>query len=214
MIHRRAALSLGVLFGLLSMGCGRSGAPANHPRSALRAYVAAVEANRPKAAYGFLSAKVHKRLSFRAFSRRWRKNYREIRAQARAMRAALTKRKAYQVQARVRRGKRRVVLELEKGQWRIAGGVDSGFAPQTPQEAILALVRAVESRNFAAFLKLLSAPRRRALLRQIGLRIEKLKANLDREVQVNGDIARLQYDPKYWIQLVRENGAWRVDDFE
>ena len=62
-------------------------------------------------------------------------------------------------------------------------------------------------------MKLLSKSRREQFLRELNLRLEKLKANLDRDFEISGDRARLQYDPQYWIRLVREHGVWRIVEF-
>lgn len=212
---RPVALPAGgvALLCLFLAACGPS--PAKfHPRSALTRYAHAIETDNPRAAYELLSKKIRKDLSFPAFERKWKKNHRELRIQAQAIRERLGKEKHYKVSATIRAGKRRsVALSYDGERWRIRGGVGAGFDSLTPKEAILALVRALESKNFPAFLKLLGKQRREKFLRALNLRLEKLRANLDREFEITGNRARLQYDPQYWIMLVKENGIWRVVEF-
>jgi len=204
-------LSLG--FTLLALGCGRSADP-YHPRTALQQYVRYVETNNSKGAYELLSKKLRRGLSYKAFARKWKKNYAELRVQATDIGKQLKLAKQYKIKAKLRVGQRRSIsLHHEGKSWKIVGGVGGGFDSMTPRQAVMALVRALEARNFSAFLRLLSKPRREKLVRELTLRLEKLKANLDRDIEVTGNRARLQYDPRYWIMLVKENGAWKVVEF-
>lgn len=198
---------------LLAIGCGR-GTDRHHPRSALDAYAKAVRANDPRAAYNLLSKKLRQEMSFQVFAKRWQKNYDELKLQAEAIGQSRAKPAAFDVKATIRIGtKRTVTLGMEKDRWRILGGVGEGFDSASPREAIQGLVRALESKNFSAFLKLLSKSRREQFEREMTLRLEKLKANLDRDVEVTGNQARFQYDPRFWIRLVKENGVWKIVEF-
>ncbi len=204
---------LSLLSTLVGTGCRPAPDPF-HPRGALAQYVRHIEANDPKAAYGMLSERLRKRLAYRAFLRKWRRSYAELRLQATEIKRHLGDRKRYEVRARMRLGKRRVVFFSHEGKrWRIVSGVGGGVDAATPREAVKALVRALEARSFSAFLKLLSSKRRKAFLREMNLRLEKLKASMDRDFEVTGHRARLQYDPGYWIMLIKENGTWRVLEF-
>lgn len=211
---RLAMIAGSVLFLLLGvMGC-RQAADPYHPKTALVQYVRHIEANDSKAAYEMLSKKLRRRLSYKAFARKWKKNYAELRIQAADIKKHLNKHKRYKVLAKMKLGKRRsVAFTHENKHWRIVAGVGGGVDAPTPREAVRALVKALEAKNFSAFLKLLSVERRKAFVKEINLRLEKLKANLDRDFEVTGNRARLQYDPRYWIMLVKENGAWRVVEF-
>jgi hypothetical protein len=208
-----AALAVLIGLGALATACKPS-TDAHHPRTALDRYVRAIRDNNPRAAYDLLSKKVKSRISFQAFARKWRKNYPELKIQAAAIAKKRDEDKAYEIRARLAlKNRRAVTLAWHKDRWKIVGGVGSGFASHSPREAVLALVRALETRNFSAFLKLLSKPRREKFLRELNLRLDKLKANLDRDFEITGNRARLQYDPQYWIMLVKENGVWRIVEF-
>ena len=202
-----------VLISFVIAGCGR-GADAYHPRSAVQQYVHYIKTNNAKGAYQLLSKELRSRLSFEAFARKWRKNRAELQIQAAHLFAGVKQSKGYEVSARIKlSGRRRVTLAHEDNRWRILGGVGSGFDSLSPREAVLGLVRALESKNFPTFLKLLTKSRRERFIRAITSRLEKLKANLDRDFEITGNRARLQYDPQYWIMLVKENGVWKVVEF-
>ena len=83
----------------------------------------------------------------------------------------------------------------------------------TPQEALRLLLLAAEQRNFSALLRILSSEQRQALEAQLSERIERLRAALLRpSIEVSGDRARIEYDPRFFIELTREGGSWRVTD--
>lgn len=204
---------LALLVAAQTLGCA-SRSEAHHPRSALDRYVRAVRANDPRAAYDLLSKEIRAQVTLEEFTRRWRESHGDLKHQAEAIEKARTQTSAYALRATIALGAQRTVsLALEGDRWRLLGGVGSGFDSASPKEAVQALVRALESRNFSAFLKLLSKPRREQFLKEMSLRLEKLKANLDRDIEVLGNRARLQYDPHYWIQLVKEKGVWKIVEF-
>lgn len=211
---RLAMIASSVLCLLWAAGGCRQAADPYHPKTALAQYVRHIQANDSKAAYGMLSKKLRRGLSYEAFARKWKKNYTELRIQAADILKQLGKHKQYEVHAQMKIGQRKnVAFSHEDKHWRIVAGVGGGVDAPTPREAIRALVKALESKNLSAFLKLLSSERRKRFVREMTLRLEKLKANLDRDFEVTGNRARLQYDPRYWIMLVKENGAWRVVEF-
>ncbi|MFH2008805.1 MAG: hypothetical protein ABI333_19615 [bacterium] len=211
MLRSVIALALGCT--LLAFGCGR-GADPYHPRTALQQYIRYVQTNNSKGAYELLSKKLRQGLSYPAFARKWTKNYAELQVQASDIGQQLRLAKQFEIDAKLRFGQRRTIsLKHEGSSWKIVGGVSGGFDSMTPRQAVMALVRALEARNFSAFLRLLSKPRREKLVQELTLRLEKLKANLDRDIEVTGNRARLQYDPRYWIMLIKENGAWKVIEF-
>jgi hypothetical protein len=44
--------------------------------------------------------------------------------------------------------------------------------------------------------------------------VSKLKGALDNPIQVEGDEARLQYGDRAEIVFRKEDGAWKIDDFQ
>jgi len=211
---RLAMIASSILFLVAAAGGCRKPADPYHPKTALALYVKHIQANDSKAAYEMLSKKIRRDLSYEVFARKWKKNYAELRIQAADIQKQMTKHKQYEVHARMKLGQRRsIAFTHEDKHWRITTGVGGGVDAPTPREAVQALVKALESKNLSSFIKLLSTNRRKQFVREMNLRLEKLKANLDRDFEVTGNRARLQYDPRYWIMLVKENGSWRVVEF-
>lgn len=211
---RLAMIASSILILLAAVGGCRKAADPYHPKTALSQYVRHVQANDSKAAYGMLSKTVRRGLSYEVFARKWKKNYAELRIQAADIQKQLGQHKQYKVLAHMKLGRSRsIAFSHEDKHWRIVTGVGGGVDAPTPREAVRALVKALESKNLSSFIKLLSNDRRKRFVREMNLRLEKLKANLDRDFEVTGNRARLQYDPRYWIMLLKENGSWRVVEF-
>jgi hypothetical protein len=78
------------------------------------------------------------------------------------------------------------------------------------------LATAVEQRNYFAALRLLSRGERQAIELELRERVERLRSSLARRqalpIEVHGNRARYQYDPRFFIDLVREEAGWRVLD--
>jgi hypothetical protein len=45
-------------------------------------------------------------------------------------------------------------------------------------------------------------------------RLNRLKQGLNREIEVTGNKARLRYHRRYKIELIKENGRWKILDFD
>jgi len=109
----------------------------------------------------------------------------------------------------------RATLSLEKNtEWKIEESIAVAPAAATPIEAIRAFIRAVEQRSYEAVMRTLAKSVRENIERDIEERISKLKAALNQEIEVTGNRARLQYDPKFRIELLNEDGQWRVQDLD
>lgn len=99
--------------------------------------------------------------------------------------------------------------------WRVAEPDLQQVRARSPEEALQLLLVAVEQRSYPALLRLLSASERQALEAELRERVERLRSTLSKgqPVEVSGDRARLQYDPRFFIDLKREPDGWRVLDF-
>jgi hypothetical protein len=90
---------------------------------------------------------------------------------------------------------------------------------QTPEAALRLLLAAAEQRNYPALLRLLTKSERQSLEAELTERIERLRANLSRgqpietTTETTTDRARIQYDPRFFIDLRREQDGWRIADF-
>jgi hypothetical protein len=103
--------------------------------------------------------------------------------------------------------------------WRIAAPHPLEPGGDTPEDTLRRLVAAIDARDFDALLALLAEPLRTTLEQALADRAAKLKSAIRRggvEISgssASGSTARLRYDARYHIDLVQENGRWRVADF-
>lgn len=121
------------------------------------------------------------------------------------------------------------------GAWRITTPELSPVATATPEAALRALLDAIDGRNLALLLRLLSPATRQAVEDELQERAERLRAALagagskaketshpaagsppsgptSPRIEISGDRARLQYDQRYFIDLIREKDGWRIRD--
>lgn len=180
------------------------------PESAIDAYRAALRRDDPGAAYALLSKEVRATLTLEGFVAQWR----ALKAERLAQAEQLARARVVALEARVTAGGSVLQLRDEGSGWRVQQSAWPGEALQTPEAAMRALARAVERRDYDAFAKLLSKGRREKLERALRRRLDALKAALARPLEVEGDRVVVQLDPEHRLWLVRENGAWRVDDIE
>lgn len=184
------------------------------PQDTLLKYVAAVEGDQPGVAYALLDENLRRQMTQAEFETRWKELRVELKAQAALIRAALAKPIAARAVLTYPAGPR-ALLTLERGsEWRIEEGIAVAPGAATPIEAIRAFIRAVESRSYEAVMRTLSKGVRENIERDITERMTKLKAALNQEIEVTGNKARLQYDPKFRIELLNEDGQWRVLDLD
>jgi len=195
--------------------CGSAQQTANGPRDAVKIYLDAVRGNKPKRAYRFLSDALQKKMSEADFQERWKHLRPELLDQAKAMEARI--RKPVDITARVAyaSGTRAGLRYVDK-QWRIDTGVSVAFQTATPIAAIKAFMHAVERGTYKAAMKFLSRSVRESVDRDISERIRKLRQwmKADNEIEVTGNRARIKYGAgRYKIELVNEDGQWKVLDF-
>mgnify|MGYP006302925419 FL=1 len=161
----------------LSLGC--NGAKGKTPGGdTLRRYLDAIESDDPDTAYSLMDKDYRKRVPKKAYKKRWKTYRQEMLSLARRTRQAAKKKKTVSVDAKAefKSGQKvTLVWERNKKAWRLKGGAGTSFAGTGPKSTLLALVRAVNERDFGSFLKLLSRGRRKALLRAIFKRLERLK---------------------------------------
>ena len=182
------------------------------PDRVVHGYIAAVRANRPDLAYQLLDKKVRRRVSKNEFISRWRGARQELADQATQLRGAG---KTLSVRARVEHpGGVTSDLVWSDGSWHIKGGVTVKLRTTTPKHALRALIHAVEQRDYRKVMQLIARSRRESIEQEITDRISRLKKGLDQEIEVTGNKARLQYDRRFKIELIKEDGQWKILDFD
>ncbi len=195
---------------IVAVGCAHQQEARHDPRHALRSWSEAVAHNDPHAAYALHSPRVKARLSEPDSAREWRPAPGELSQQQDELRTAAPTRHAA---VRLRDGRSLAVLREDEA-WRVASPHPLDEGASTPDEALEALLQAVDARDFDALLLLLADPLRSTLEDALADRLEKLRTAVKKGgLEVSGEHTRIRYGTRYHIDLIQENGRWRVADF-
>jgi hypothetical protein len=208
----------------LTTACGPPRDPTN-PREALAAYAHALESGRAKDAYALLSDDAKKSMPFEAFARMVKENPEEMRAIANALvRPSGTPSVTAVVTAP---DGRKLLLRLEGGHWRVDRSAIDLYGQDTPEAALGAFVLAFENKRYDVLLRFVPDSKRE------GLDAARLKTAFEGEqrdeverlaqairaalptatVEHLGDRATMSYGTGGTVELVREHGIWKVEEF-
>ena len=187
------------------------------PEGTIAAYRSALERDDPEAAYRLLSPTLQQHLPYEKWVARWKETTFERDAQRKQL--AADPKLALQAAITLPQG---TVLLMAPNpartattRWQVAEPDLATVHAETPEQALHLLMQAVEQRNYFAILRLLSASERKALEAELRERAERLRQSLARPkpgIEVRGDRVHFQYDPRFFIDLVRERDGWRVLD--
>jgi hypothetical protein len=196
-----------------ALGCAHAPPPTRpsaDPEPALTAWRDAVAKDDPHAGYTLLSSSLRARVSETEFALQWKAAQAELSAQQEALSAA---RAVHRATGELADGRAwPLVRELDR--WRLAAVHPLEPGGDTPEDALRRLLAAVEARDFDAVVGLLAEPLRETLEQALADRVARLKATMRRgPVDATENTARIRYDPRYHLDLIRENGRWRVADF-
>ncbi|MFZ5891324.1 MAG: hypothetical protein ACOY0T_09760 [Myxococcota bacterium] len=217
----RTLLVLALLLG----GCAHGGASAEPDRT-LQAYSRALEAGRAQDAYDLLSSDAKKTIPFEAFQRMLKENPEEVKELARALRRPA---QPPQVTASVTPpGGPTLLLVYEDGQWRIDASSIDLYSQATPERAIAGFVRAYENRRFDVLMRFVPDAQKKDLTpaalekawtseqkEDVEHMMQALRAALPTaRFEVLGERATLAFGATGMLELVREHGAWKVEDLK
>lgn len=207
------------------MGCAGAGASA-HPTETLRAYSRALTDERSADAYALLSQEAKRTISYEAFQRMTLENSEEVKALARTL---LRPSEPPRVTASVSspRGPA-LLLVFEDGEWRVDASSIDFYGQATPERAVSAFIRAYQNRRFDVLLRFVPDAQKQDLTPQS---LEKAwtseqKEDIERSVQalraalptarfeVLGDRATMAFGSGGTLELIREHGAWKVEDLK
>ncbi len=214
MIDGRAIGWALTLVGLLALlgATGCKSRPPECPRQTLQRYLEAVRQNNPKAAYELLGKETRERVTLEEFQRRWGSAGGELKEQANNIERSL--KKSAKITARFSSAKGKTRLAYDSAGWRITGGIELGGGGATPRETVLALVKAAERRDYLAIKRLVSKAVAHAFEQEIEKRIDKIKKALKKtRIKIFDKRASLRYRG-YKLEIVKEDGQWRVADFD
>lgn len=222
--HGLCLPTLGAALTVLALGCA-SQKPAQGPKDTLDAYANALRAGRVEAAYALLSDEAKKQLPYEAFARMVKENPEEVRdissALARPSGPPL-------VTATVTApGGESLLLVYEAGQWRVDASAIDLYSQASPEAAVRAFIRAFENKRWDVLMRFVPDGKKE------GLDAAKLKKAWEGEQKDEltrltqalaaalptakferiGERATMSYGAGGTVELVREHGAWKVEEF-
>jgi hypothetical protein len=218
-------LVLALLAAAAVSACSGSQKPADDPSGVLRAYARALEEGRAEDAYRMLSDEARRGISLEAFRRMVKDNPEEVREIGRAL-ARPTSAPVVTATVSGPNGQE-LQLVLENGSWRVEATAIDLYAQDTPRHAVQGFVRALERKRYDVILRYVPDAHRE------GLDAAKLKSSWeghDREemeqvlsalkqalptatIEETGERATMPYGAGT-LQLVRERGLWKIEDFD
>lgn len=214
-----------VLVGLALFASACATPRAEDPQSVLRAYATALEQGRSDEAYRLLSDDARRGISLDAFRRILKDNPDEVREIGRALARPTS---APLVTATVTGGDgEQLVLVLENGKWKLDPASLDFYAQDTPKHVVMGFVRALERRRFDVVLRYIPDAHREGFDAE---RLKKAWEGPDKEemlhvltalkqalptaaIEETGDRATMPYGAGT-LQLVRERGLWKIEDFD
>jgi hypothetical protein len=219
---RSPTLALVLALGLGAIdACARSGAG---PTATLSALGAALDRKDYDAAYALTSADFRARVPLAAFRAELEEAGADTAALAHRLRAA-GERSGPEVTVELAPGEPMTLVE-EGGRWLAADPATfEPWSQTTPRAALRSFVRALEQRRYDVVLRLCPTARR-GELSVAALRdywegehkaenaqlVARLRAALGAPIVETGDEAHMPYGAGAEARLVREDGAWKIED--
>ena len=199
-----------VFIATLTLGCGGI----DHPSEALTTYSEAVRAKDSDAVYGMLDESTRMGLDAGDFASYFERNYDEILEEAEAL-DARNEEDAVQVEAELPVGYGRTAkMTYSDGRWRLADKQPMAYGQQTPRDAVVAFVTALDESNFHSVLALLSTDRRSIYVGELVALRKTIEQGLESGIVTRGNRAILALDGGGRIILVREGDAWKIREFQ
>lgn len=207
------------------LGCGGAAPRDDGPNEVLRQYATYLEERRIEDAYALLSDEAKKGMPFEAFQTMVKENPEEIRAMVESLRRPMN---PPRVTARVSTPSGETLLMVyEAGAWRVDGSAIHLYDRTTPTAALQSFVRAVENRRYDVLLEFVPDEKLEGLdektlkeafegeqREEVERTTQAIKAALPTaDIEQVGDRATFSYGAGGTIQLVRQHGAWKIEDF-
>jgi hypothetical protein len=222
-----APFALAFALGSFAFGSGGcvSTSPARDPSAVLHTYATALEEGRSDDAYRLLSDDARRGTSLEAFRRMVKDDPDQVREIGRSL-ARPTAPPVVTAKVVAPDGQE-LDLVLEKGAWRIDAAAIDLYAQDTPRHAVQGFVRALERKRYDVILRYVPDGHKE------GIDAQKLKDSWEGQskdemdqvlsslkqalpgskFEETGDHATLAYGAGT-MQLVREHGLWKIEDFD
>jgi len=208
------------------VGCA-TGSSASSPESVLAAYSRAVQRGQLAEAYALLSEDAKKTIPFEQFKRMLQENPEQAQELVRALDRPQSGPPRVTAKVTGADGEP-LLLVFENGAWRVDGSAIDLYSQATPEASTIAFVRAVENKRYDILLRFVPDSQREGLSeatlrtawegeqkQDMARLIEALKAALPAaRFEVVAERATLAYGAGGTIELVREHGAWKVEELK
>jgi hypothetical protein len=208
----------------IALGCG-AGRQDTGPAEVLHAYAQALQEGRLRDAYDLLSDEAKKGMPFEAFQTMAQENREEVQELSAALRRPMSPPRVTAVIGTP--DGEELLLVYEAGAWRVDGSAIDLYDQTSPRASVVSFIRAVENRRYDILMRFVPDDKRE------GLDPEKLRAAFEGEQQEEvqrlsealraalptaelervGDRATLGYGAGGTVQLVREHGVWKIEEF-
>lgn len=106
----------------------------------------------------------------------------------------------------------KVSLVLEDGSWKIEAGIGRRQTLRSPEDAVLALRRALQRQNLSGLASVLAQQERAELEAELSSLLDETKNLLRLEIETSTNQGIVRTPGGRAITLVREGGEWRVTD--
>jgi hypothetical protein len=204
------ALAIGLALGGGSVGCAARSLP--DPREAARTYARAASRGDAAALYAMMTTASQKARSRAEVQAIVTGEKPELADQANALAAPDVR---VEATARLRYADgEEAALELSAGRyWVSAAGALPGGG-RTPEAALEQLRRVLARRSYDGLMRVLSPETRAAVENDVRALVDGLGEPGELGVKVNGDAATVAVPGGHQVKLRREEGIWRVEDFD
>jgi len=207
--------SLSLLLAFALFACTKPGPVKTGAADTLRSYREAVLKDRPKSAYALLDEETQKKIPYTWFLAQWKKNRREMMYQVRTMSVQAPK---VTVHFTSKTGTQ-ITLVTEKGHWKVDEAPGLMPSPETPQQLMALMIKAIDTLDLPLYLSLLSSPYRDAVvntLRKKMADLQRASSKLPKNKSDVVDQVTVPLDAQGNIQLIlkRTSNGWRVDSWQ
>ncbi len=214
---RSTQVALALVLAATAACGGRSTPPAT---PSVRAYVAALRADDPRAAYDLMSDDAQDDISFDDFAVQWKEHAAERAAQAAALEDGLRDQPDVGARANVTLASGSdVPLARDHGAWHIDAALVTPSHASRAIDAFRQFAAAVQARDLEALLGVLTERRREGLAKQLDGFFAGIDGHLGNKAQwyQYPDRAELRWSTSglnYKIIARKEGEVWRIDDVD
>lgn len=194
------------------------------PSRVLNDYAAALEAGRYHDAYALLSADAQRDIPYAAFERMARENPAEVKEIARSLRRPIAE--SYVTATVTGADGSKLLLIYEAGAWKVDGSAVDLYSQASPELAMASFVKAFEGKRYDILLRFVPTAKREGLdektlraawegeqKQDMTQLVQALKASLSTaKVELLGDRATVGYGPGATVELLREQGIWKIEE--